>query len=159
SFREGGGLRGTVPAARSRRAHTPRERGPHHTAAAVKMAPKPGGARLISSPSVPPRSLFIAGQRSGAAESMRADPAVLLHEKLMLRSAVEDLGTPLERLADKIKGDPFDDMALWFALRAAFVITSHTSPNPIIERIRQDLVKERAARARQGRELGSKKID
>jgi len=90
---------------------------------------------------------------------MLADPDVLPHEKLMLRSAVEDLGTPLERLADKIKGDPFDDMALWFALRAAFVITSHTSPNPIIERIRQDLVKERAARARQGRELGSKKID
>ena len=92
------------------------------------MAPrKPSSARLISAPSLPPRVIHFARQLREAAQSMAADPKMRGHEKRTLLSAAGDLGEPLEKLADKIKDDPNSDVALWFVVRATFLIGNHVS--------------------------------
>jgi hypothetical protein len=122
------------------------------------MAPrKPSRARLIPAPSLPPRVIHIARQLREAAESMAADPSIASHEKRRLLSAIDDLGAPLEELADKIKDDPYSDVALWLALGAAFLIGNHVPNNPSVEQIKREMERASAAHARQAREPNSNK--
>jgi hypothetical protein len=88
---------------------------------------------------------------------MAADPAADRHEKRTLLSAVDDLGAPLERLADKIKDDPYNDVALWLALGAAFLIGNHVPNNLSVEQIKREMERASAAHARQAKEIKNPK--